>query len=354
MTNGEHGLELFQLVGGDQLGSINLVLSCLAHGPRGIGPTIRTLLMHSGVSGSIVDARGCLGLANQLGIVDDVAGELNLSHYGRELLALASWPPYNLLTEEQGHLVLGAILQRPEFASLVCSLIRKMQPRSNGALQVIPGSIALSQGELDCLQALQSTHAIHFSSGILVMTQEAHQVIVDMVGPSAAVSELELLEVLERQRLRAIAAEQYVLTLEVQRLSSGGRPDLGKLVERVAARDVAAGYDIRSFELDGSDRYIEVKSATGDNIRFFLSRNECRFLEDNETTAWIYFIPRAHELPHPSRPVVAIPAPMSWIRSNATVEAQEFMVECPMSTVGHIEVTRGVIWIPIGEAKEDD
>ena len=172
-----------------------------------------------------------------------------------------------------------------------------------------------------------------YSAGVLIMAPAAYEAVIDFLGTSAVVSEEELLRVLELQRVRAVAAEYHVVDLEIERLTIGGRQDLAGLVERVAARDVAAGYDIRSFELDGSDRFIEVKSSTGTPIRFILSRNERRFLEEHDSVAWIYFVPRVHELPALSHPIAAIPNPSRWISESANIEPREFLVEFPRSAV---------------------
>ena len=198
--------------------------------------------------------------------------------------------------------MLDVLIHRSEFAIPLAKLIRKMRRRPDGALELVPGSVTLPLDELQCLHALQSVRAVRYSSGVLVMDVSVYQSIMGVLGISAALTEEELLVILELQRIRAVEAENYVMALEVNRLTEGGRIDLAGLIERVATRDVSAGYDIRSFELDGSDRYIEVKSSTGTDIRFFLSSNEWRFLAEHDTDAWIYFVPRVHELPSPSRP----------------------------------------------------
>ena len=178
------------------------------------------------------------------------------------------------------------------------------------------------------------------------MKPTVYKSIIDVLGTSVVVSEEELLRVLDLQRVRAVAAENYVMALEIERLTRGSRPDLAGLVERVAARDIAAGYDIRSFELDGSDRFIEVKSSTGTKLRFVLSRNERRFLEERDSIAWIYFVPRVHELPSPSYPVVAIPNPSRWINERANTEAREFLVEFPSSTTSEAFGNDEIAWLP--------
>ena len=178
------------------------------------------------------------------------------------------------------------------------------------------------------------------------MEPTVYESITDVLGASAVVSEEELLRVLELQRVRAVAAENHVMALEIERLTRGRRQDLAGLVERVAARDVAAGYDIRSFELDGSDRFIEVKSSTGTNLRFVLSRNERRFLEEHDSIAWIYFVPRVHELPSLSHPVVAMSNPSRWINARANTEAREFLVEFPSSTTSEALGDSQIAWLP--------
>ena len=237
------------------------------------------------------------------------------------------------------------LIHRTEFAIPLAKLTRKMRRRPDGALELIPGSVRLPLNELQCLHALQSVHAVHYSSGALVMGVAAYKAMMEVLGISAALTEEELLTILKSQRIRAIEAENYVKNLEASRLTEGGRIDLVGLIERVATRDVSAGYDIRSFELDGSDRYIEVKSSTGTDIRFFLSSNEWRFLTEHDTQAWIYFVPRVQELPSLSRPVVAIPHPAKWIEDNAKIEAREFLVEFGGSLGNYPSDSGNAVWV---------
>ena len=346
MNAADHGISLFGKVAPEQIGAVNLVLSCLSDGPRETEATLRTLLMRSGVSGGLVNPRDSLGLAIRLGLVEEASVGNGLTALGLELLDAASWPPYNLFNEPQGRRMLDVLIHRSEFAIPLAKLTRKMRRRPDGTLELVPGSVTLPLDELQCLHALQSVRAVRYSSGVLVMDASAYQSIREVLGISAALTEEELAAILELQRIRAVEAENYVRELEVDRLTEGGRMDLSGLIERVATRDVSAGYDIRSFELDGSDRYIEVKSSTGTDIRFFLSSNEWRFLSEHDTDSWIYFVPRVHELPFPSRPVVAIPGPVKWIKANATVEAQEFLVEFSRSFGEHASDDGKVVWIP--------
>lgn len=346
MTLSEDGIPLFKSISPEQIGSVNLVLACLHDGIRETEPIIRALLMRSGVSGGFVNPRDCLRLAIALGLVHEGHDEIRLSALGRELLAAASWPPYNFFTEKQGTLLLAELVQHPDFSNPLAGLLHRMHRRRDGSLELIPGSVVLTHSETQCLQALQSMWAIRYSNGVLSMPRTTYDTMLDVLGPSAVLAEDELLRILELQRKRAVASEEYVKALEVDRLTKGNRQDLAGLVERVATRDVAAGYDIRSFEIDGTDRFIEVKSSSGVQIRFFISRNEHRFLQEHDSTAWIYFVPRVHELPSLTQPIVVIPNPATWIWECTVVEAHDYQVKFLGTPQGNLFDNGRTIWLP--------
>ena len=345
MTDLASGIPIFEFVGPEAIGSINLVLSCLANSSMDSEPAVDTLLMMSGISGPLVNPRSCFDFTTKLGIVIESHDRVRLSRLGEDLLADASWPPFNLLSRAQGKRLLVELVNRPDFADPLSSLIRKMRRRQDGMLELVPGSVHLSSAETQCLHALQSLHAMHYQGGVLVMEAMSKSTIMEHIGQAAAVTEDELLVILEHQRLRAVAAEEYVIQLEVNRLTRAGRSDLASLVERVAKRDVAAGYDVRSFEENGSDKYIEVKSSTSSTVRFFLSRNELQFLKAHDSESWIYFVPRVHELPNLTLPILAIRSPSQWIEAIGNVEATEYLVELPDTLVPSTPIHDGVLWL---------
>ena len=78
----------------------------------------------------------------------------------------------------------------------------------------------------------------------------------------------QLLKQQEDQSRRGLEAEEFVLELEKKRLA--------QKIKRISDFDVAAGYDIVSYENNGSeqyDRFIEVKCYMG-SPHFFWSENE--------------------------------------------------------------------------------
>ena len=83
-----------------------------------------------------------------------------------------------------------------------------------------------------------------------------------------------------RNKLIGNQGEDVVFLAEKRELRQNGKPDLAKKVEAVCKTDDGAGYDILSFELDGTPKRIEVKSTTGrppgpdSSFGFYLSSNE--------------------------------------------------------------------------------
>jgi Domain of unknown function (DUF3883) len=72
--------------------------------------------------------------------------------------------------------------------------------------------------------------------------------------------------------------EEFAISYEKWRLRDC--PDLLKKIRHVSIDDDTLGYDIESYEVDGSFRLIEVKSTTGNlETRFFLTANELQCAE---------------------------------------------------------------------------
>lgn len=89
-----------------------------------------------------------------------------------------------------------------------------------------------------------------------------------------------------RNRLLGRAGEERVLDHERVTLIGAGRHDLAKLVRWVSVEEGdGAGFDISSFETDGTPRLVEVKTTNGwERTPFHLTRNELAVADDNRDT----------------------------------------------------------------------
>ena len=80
------------------------------------------------------------------------------------------------------------------------------------------------------------------------------------------------------------------MNYEKKRLVDLGKNDLADSVEHISAtqRD-GTGYDIKSYNEDGTDRFIEVKtSKKGIDAEFFMTPNEIEFSELNKKNYYLY------------------------------------------------------------------
>ncbi len=101
------------------------------------------------------------------------------------------------------------------------------------------------------------------------------------------------------------AGEEFVVDFEQRRLHGLGKKALANKVEHVAAtKGDGLGFDVRSFDEAGSERFIEVKTtAWGKETPFFISRNELDFSKAYPDQFHLYRVfgfrksPRLFDLP---------------------------------------------------------
>lgn len=87
-----------------------------------------------------------------------------------------------------------------------------------------------------------------------------------------------------------LAGEELVLNFEKFRLSNAGRSQLAAKVEHVSrTQGDGLGFDILSFDDEGNERFIEVKTTTfAKETPFFASASEIRFAQENARRFSLY------------------------------------------------------------------
>lgn len=85
-----------------------------------------------------------------------------------------------------------------------------------------------------------------------------------------------------RNRKLGEAGEEFIFNSEIEGLRVEGRPDLAGRVSWVSKElGDGLGYDIKSYDLKGREKFIEVKTTVGSNrTPFFMTRNEKSFAEE--------------------------------------------------------------------------
>jgi hypothetical protein len=113
------------------------------------------------------------------------------------------------------------------------------------------------------------------------------------------------LEIEAQNRSLGLAGEEFILRFEHERLDRAGEPRLAKQIRHVAALEGdQAGYDILSFETNGRQRLIEVKTTRlGQMTPFFASRAEVEFSSRSKREYQLYRLysfrkdPKLYRLP---------------------------------------------------------
>lgn len=133
-----------------------------------------------------------------------------------------------------------------------------------------------------------------------------------------------------RNRALGRAGEEQILRHEQLSLASAGRNDLARRVRWASDEDgdCVAGYDIASFETDGSSRLIEVKTTNGwERKPFHINRNELAVADERRhdwclVRLWNFARePRAFELRPPLEAHVSL-LPTSFQASFRAVSDQ--------------------------------
>ena len=119
-----------------------------------------------------------------------------------------------------------------------------------------------------------------------------------------------------------LSGEQLVLEYEIANLRAASREDLAEKVSWTSqVEGDGAGYDIASFESDGTKRLLEVKTTNGwERTPFYISRNEVAVAQDNSSTWHLVRLwdfarsPRAFSIRPPLEEHVTL-APVSFLAS---------------------------------------
>ncbi|WP_236748704.1 DUF3883 domain-containing protein [Acidovorax carolinensis] len=101
-----------------------------------------------------------------------------------------------------------------------------------------------------------------------------------------------------------LAGEEFVLQFEHWRLNALGKSHLADRVEHVSqSKGDGLGYDVLSFEPDGRERFVEVKTTSfGKDTPFFITQNELKFSRTASQQFHLYRLfefrkqPRMYEL----------------------------------------------------------
>jgi hypothetical protein len=245
-------------------------------------------------------------------------GSLAITDIGRHFVELGS-ESRTEISVGQGKMLAALFLDDVEVSRAFDLLSRSFRRDYQGCLSLPPRGIRAEEVRILAV-GLQQMGALTYRDGRLVLNEEFESVLLPEPLGKAALSEHELLKLIEVRRLRAKEAEKVALAEERKRLLAAGREDLADAVVHLGEDNVNAGYDIGSYEIDGRCRYIEVKSSTGRRVHFEWSASERAFATKNSRDYWVYFVPLSYALPALLSPIYMIPDPLGQVRRKRLKE----------------------------------
>ena len=112
----------------------------------------------------------------------------------------------------------------------------------------------------------------------------------DYLTPGTAAGPIDYLLQEARNRSLGDAGEALVMDYERVRLERAGKDHLAKDIEQVSkTQGDHMGFDIRSYDTSGRDRFIEVKTTRyGRHTPFYISDGELRFSEEHAESYRLY------------------------------------------------------------------
>jgi len=275
-----------------------------------------------------LDTELVIAIAEKIGAIEyrrDIVVQTTLGQLLHE--ARGNLPHYILTSAQVG--ILGPeILGDPSIEGAVISALRLMTKSEEGDLYCPVSLEAASNEQTTALKLLQvlgfavaDTEFIHIRAAQYAFLEN----MVD-IGPMPRLTEQQLWEKLQRRNVRAREAELWVVEHEKQRLAEQGAPHLADLIYRVSEFDVGAGFDVQSYEVDGTPRYIEVKSSTRQRVQFYWSLSEMQVAREKSTQYYIYFLPRCQDLPKVVPGLTIIKDPISNWPLHFRVEPEDYFM----------------------------
>lgn len=309
-----------------RIGELNLLLHVLGSSALPKDLVIKSILAMSGRSDRIPQPALYVEVAGDLGLIAENEDCLLLTPLGLEMLQASSVPPYDRLNSDQVRLLAPEIVCHPALRDIIADALATMYPQSISSvvtfLAAIPESPSVTLG----FKLLRAVRFVSSDDTTIEISGDRLQELRLLLGDRVPTTEEEFRKTRQKIEERAREAEKFVVEFERNRLAESGQLSLGKMVTRVSDFDVGGHYDVHSFEEDGRPRFIEVKSSTSLHPTFVWTRYERAFAKSKGTAYWLYFVPRAQDLPDPKNGLYMIRDPENKSGSVFTIEPASFQV----------------------------
>jgi hypothetical protein len=235
-----------------------------------------------------------LRMGTYSGLVSGWPDHLELTELGQEYLALNLERFYEL-TEGQKAFVVRHLILEGAWRGRTRDLLQLLTPcYSRGTFTLNLAETPLPPEAVAPVHLLAKLGLLAQQSGILSVEERYVEQVAGLLGEPRGPTEEQLADILTAKRELGALAEDAVVAYERRRLEAIGRLAESSLVRRISHLNVAAGFDVQSFDGDKPlydyDRFIEVKASRRRELCFYWTRNERRVAGELGDKYWIYFV----------------------------------------------------------------
>jgi hypothetical protein len=282
--------------------------------------------------GRLPDHRVTIASAAATGLVSKASGKLRITRLGEAFMDLNPEQNYELSEAQRAFLVERCVFAGP-YMRMVAEILGSF--REDAVRQSLFCDLRSSRldGPLH-----QSTVSFLCSVGVLVgeggvvWVAPPYRPHVSRLRARVPVSIEELEEALQRQRAQGLAAEEWAVEYERERLRKKLCQAEADAVQRLSDIDICAGYDIASFDGRSEnftfDRFIEVKSTTRPEPVFMWSRNEIETAHRLGQMYWLFVLTGFRPSgPPPSLISLRNPASLLGAKGRISLEPTQFRAE---------------------------
>ncbi|MDP3793110.1 MAG: DUF3883 domain-containing protein [bacterium] len=222
--------------------------------------------------------------------------KLRLGDLGKNYLNLSDKKDNSFILEpnrKQKDFLSRKVFLIPKILDLVKKILYNFRKSQNGELWLSKDEAAILQDQ-NFLDLLIQLEILIEKKDTIELAPQYIEFLEMVVSDTIMVVTPSMLEKSQIGKMEvAIIAEKYVLQNERNRLNNIDAVEQSKKVDHVALRNVAAGYDIASFNDKNSqsqDRFIEVKAGISTPINFFFTRNEFETATRLKARYFIYYV----------------------------------------------------------------
>lgn len=317
------------------LGEINIVLNLLRSGVYERWALRKTISRSCGITTKILLPDVLINILFAFGLVTikhSRSKELvALSKLGKSFIKL-EYNKTDRLTKKQGIFLLIDVFRHTSIVGDLHLIIKNLNKELNGDLWINPKDKRIEEKLEIILILLQQLKMANYQDGKILIKREDLDYIIETIAWDFSIDEESFASILEQKRKVGEMAEEYVMVAEKERLIKLGRKDLAESVKIISKINVAAGYDIESFDGDNldilPDRFIEVKGTLGNKLIFYITRNELAVSKKKGDTYWLYCV--VNMISEKEREIHLIQNPQKIIFEERLFKSEPMLWKCFM------------------------